>query len=74
MLLATGLYATSSSQKLIGMTLPRRVSVLNVASRLAENCGSQLGGEVGYAVRFDQKVSSKTLLKVMTDGMLLSEM
>ena len=73
LLLATGRY-TGSGAKRIGMTLPRRVSVVNVAKRLAENCACQVGGEVGYAVRFDIQVTQKTRLKVLTDGMLLQEM
>lgn len=64
----------SRGGKKIAITLPRRVSVINVAKRLAENCCCPIGGEVGYSVRFDSQVSQKTKLKVMTDGMLLQEM
>lgn len=50
---------------------PRRVAARAVARRVAELRGSALGGEVGYDVRFDRKVSSNTRLVVVTDGMLL---
>jgi HrpA-like RNA helicase len=61
--------------KMVGMTLPKRVSVLNIANRLAYNMNSNLGEEVGYSIRFDSNFSpEKTKIKVLTDGMLVREM
>lgn len=59
--------------KLIGHTQPRRISAKVVAQRLAEELGVSLGEEVGYQVRFDSKLNETTLIKVMTDGIVLSE-
>ena len=58
----------------IGCTQPRRVAAMSVAARVAEEMGVRLGNEVGYAIRFEDKTSDKTVLKYMTDGMLLREM
>ena len=55
------------------MTQPRCVAATSIARRVAEERGVELGGEVGYSVRFDDCSSSKTRLKFMTDGMLLRE-
>ena len=63
--------------KMIGVTLPKRVSVLNIANRLAFNMNCNLGQDVGYSIRFDsnyQKESGRTNIKVLTDGMLVREM
>ncbi|MFB9378821.1 ATP-dependent RNA helicase HrpA [Kineococcus gynurae] len=57
----------------IGHTQPRRIAARAVAERVAEELGSELGGTVGYAVRFTDTVSEASLLKVMTDGILLAE-
>lgn len=57
----------------IGCTQPRRVAAMSVANRVAEEMGVKLGNEVGYAIRFEDKTSEKTVLKYMTDGMLLRE-
>ncbi len=57
----------------IGHTQPRRIAARTVAERLADELGVPLGGQVGYAVRFDEKVAEATLIKVMTDGVLLAE-
>lgn len=54
-------------------TQPRRMAVISVASRVAEEVGCSLGDEVGYCIRFDQKISSKTVIKYCTDGILLRE-
>jgi len=59
---------------MIGHTQPRRIAARAVAARVAEELGSPLGGMVGYRVRFAARVSDKTRIKVMTDGVLLSEM
>lgn len=61
------------SEGVIAVTQPRRVAVVTVAKRVAEERESQLGSEVGYAVRFDECCSTETRLKYMTDGMLLRE-
>ena len=57
----------------IGCTQPRRVAAMSVAARVAHEHGSRLGQEVGYSVRFEDCTSDKTVLKYMTDGMLLRE-
>lgn len=60
---------------MIGITLPKRVSVINIANRLAFNLNSNLGQEVGYSIRFDSNYSMNTTkIKVLTDGMLVREM
>ena len=58
---------------MIGHTQPRRVAARAVASRVASELGVSLGKEVGFQVRFDVKTNPDTLIKVMTDGILLSE-
>ncbi|NKB97561.1 MAG: DEAD/DEAH box helicase [Pseudomonadales bacterium] len=57
----------------IAHTQPRRLAARTVANRIAEETGCQLGQGVGFAVRFADAVSDETLLKVMTDGLLLNE-
>lgn len=57
----------------IGCTQPRRVAAMSVAARVAEEMGVKLGYEVGYSIRFEDCTSEKTVLKYMTDGMLLRE-
>ncbi|KAI7540782.1 hypothetical protein KC316_g15486, partial [Hortaea werneckii] len=57
----------------VGCTQPRRVAAMSVASRVAEEVGVKLGNEVGYAIRFEDSTTDKTVLKYMTDGMLLRE-
>ena len=61
------------SDGVIVVTQPRRVAAVTVAMRVAQERGSRLGSEVGYAVRFDECCSRETRLKYMTDGMLLRE-
>ena len=46
---------------------------MSVAARVAEEMGVKLGSEVGYSIRFEDYTSEKTILKYMTDGMLLRE-
>lgn len=58
---------------MVACTQPRRVAAMSVAQRVAEEMDVKLGDEVGYSIRFEDKTSSKTLLKYMTDGMLLRE-
>lgn len=57
----------------IGCTQPRRVAAMSVAARVAEEMGVKLGNEVGYAIRFEDNTNEKTIIKYMTDGMLLRE-
>jgi ATP-dependent helicase HrpA len=57
----------------IGHTQPRRIAARTVAERVAEELGVPLGGAVGWKVRFTDRASDETLVKVMTDGILLAE-
>jgi ATP-dependent helicase HrpA len=57
----------------IGHTQPRRIAARSIAERVAEELGTGVGGLVGYAVRFTDEVGPDTLIKVMTDGILLAE-
>ncbi|WP_160062945.1 ATP-dependent RNA helicase HrpA [Psychromonas sp. L1A2] len=58
---------------LIGHTQPRRLAARTVANRIAEELDSELGETVGYRVRFTDKVSDRSYIKLMTDGILLAE-
>ncbi|WP_263249126.1 ATP-dependent RNA helicase HrpA [Saccharopolyspora rosea] len=58
---------------LIGHTQPRRLAARTVAERVAEELGTELGETVGYQVRFTERVGDDTLVKLMTDGILLAE-
>ncbi len=58
---------------LIGHTQPRRIAARSVAARIASELGSQLGELVGYKVRFQDHTQPHTLVKLMTDGILLAE-
>ena len=58
---------------LIGHTQPRRLAARSVAERVAEELGTPLGSTVGYTVRFHDQVGEDTLVKLMTDGVLLAE-
>ncbi len=62
-----------SRRGVIGCTQPRRVAAVSVAKRVAEEFGARLGEEVGYNIRFDNCSCEKTLIKYMTDGMLMRE-
>jgi len=57
----------------IGITQPRRVAAMSVAARVAYEMGVKLGSQVGYSIRFEDCTSEDTILKYMTDGMLLRE-
>ncbi|KFH40304.1 pre-mRNA-splicing factor ATP-dependent RNA helicase-like protein [Hapsidospora chrysogenum ATCC 11550] len=59
--------------KLVACTQPRRVAAMSVAQRVADEMDVQLGEEVGYSIRFEDMTGPKTMLKYMTDGMLLRE-
>nr|CAG4707766.1 unnamed protein product [Naegleria fowleri] len=57
----------------IGCTQPRRVAAMSVAKRVSEEMGCDLGSTVGYSIRFEDVTSEKTVIKYMTDGVLLRE-
>ena len=57
----------------VACTQPRRVAAMSVAQRVANEMDVSLGQEVGYSIRFEDCSSPKTILKYMTDGMLLRE-
>ncbi len=57
----------------IGHTQPRRVAARTVAARLAEELAVPIGEQVGFQIRFGDQTSDRTLIKVMTDGILLAE-
>ncbi len=59
---------------MIGHTQPRRLAARTVSERIAEELGTPLGEVVGYKVRFTDKVGADALVKVMTDGILLTEL
>ena len=58
---------------MIGHTQPRRIAARTVANRIAEELSQPLGKTVGYQVRFNDVRSDNTLIKLMTDGILLAE-
>lgn len=58
----------------IGHTQPRRLAARTIAERIAEELGQQVGELVGYQVRFTDRVSKATRIKLMTDGILLNEL
>ena len=57
----------------IGCTQPRRVAAMSVAKRVSEEMDVELGKQVGYAIRFEDCTSEETIIKYMTDGVLLRE-
>jgi ATP-dependent helicase HrpA len=59
---------------LIGHTQPRRIAARSVAERIAEELGTELGDVVGYQVRFTDRTSRSSRVKLMTDGILLAEL
>ena len=67
--LAAGLGTTG----FIGHTQPRRLAAQSIATRLAEELSSSVGQLVGYKIRFNDETSPQTLVKLMTDGILLAE-
>ena len=58
---------------MIAHTQPRRLAARTVAARIAAEMGVEVGAEVGYAVRFSERTSPATVVKVMTDGLLLND-
>ena len=67
------LQAGLGREAMIGHTQPRRLAARSIATRLAEEVGTSLGNLVGYQVRFGDQTSPATLVKLMTDGILLAE-
>lgn len=59
--------------KMVACTQPRRVAAMSVAQRVAQEMDVKLGEQVGYSIRFEDMTSQSTILKYMTDGMLLRE-
>ncbi|CAG7857023.1 partial ATP-dependent RNA helicase HrpA, partial [biofilm metagenome] len=57
----------------IGHTQPRRIAARTVADRIAEELGESIGKSVGYKIRFNDKTHAESLIKLMTDGILLAE-
>mmetsp|Transcript_20750 Transcript_20750/g.65261 ORF Transcript_20750/g.65261 Transcript_20750/m.65261 type:complete len:931 (+) Transcript_20750:579-3371(+) len=62
-----------TSRGMIGCTQPRRVAAMSVAARVSKELDVVLGREVGYSIRFEDCTSRDTVIKYMTDGMLLRE-
>ena len=62
------------TEKLIGHTQPRRIAARTIAARIAEETNTAIGDVVGYTVRFTDKITSGTRLRLMTDGILLAEL
>lgn len=58
---------------MIAHTQPRRIAARTLAARISEELGDQVGGAVGYKVRFSDQVSPRSYIKLLTDGMLLAE-
>ncbi|KAF7315767.1 hypothetical protein MIND_00092700 [Mycena indigotica] len=63
-----------SGEGTIGITQPRKVAATSLASRVSTEQGTPVGGRVGYAVRFEERVGPDTRIKYMTDGMLTREL
>lgn len=63
----------TASKRVIDSLQPRRVAAVTVATRVAEEMRCNVGDEVGYSIRFEDKTSAKTRIKFLTDGLLLRE-
>lgn len=70
MMLETGV---ARGKRMVACTQPRRVAAMSVSKRVSEELDVELGEEVGYCIRFEDMTGPKTVLKYMTDGMLLRE-
>ncbi|CAL9117357.1 unnamed protein product [Musa textilis] len=62
-----------TNSSIIGCTQPRRVAAMSVAKRVSEEMETELGDKVGYAIRFEDVTGPNTIIKYMTDGVLLRE-
>ena len=69
-MLETGLVR---NKRMVACTQPRRVAAMSVSKRVTEELDVEMGEEVGYTIRFEDVTGPKTVLKYMTDGMLLRE-
>jgi ATP-dependent helicase HrpA len=67
------LEAGRGTQGMIGCTQPRRIAARAMAERVSEELGTRLGETVGFQVRFREQIQANTLIKFMTDGILLAE-
>ncbi|KAL1558371.1 RNA helicase [Salvia divinorum] len=65
--------ADKRKKYMVGCTQPRRVAAMSVSRRVAEEMDVAIGEEVGYSIRFEDCSSARTVLKYLTDGMLLRE-
>jgi ATP-dependent helicase HrpA len=65
--------AAGRGKRQIGVTQPRRIAATSMAARVAEELECELGREVGYQIRFEDRTSRETWVKFMTDGILLAE-
>lgn len=63
-----------STNGVIGVTQPRRIAALSVSEFIAKQMGVPMPGLVGYKMRFEDKTDQSTVVKIMTDGILLQEM
>ena len=63
-----------AGNSIIGVTQPRRIAAVSVSEFIARQMGCSLGGLVGYKMRFEDKTTPETKIKIMTDGILLQEM
>lgn len=72
-LLEAGYHISGEENRCIACTQPRRVAAMSVAQRVADELDVKLGTFVGYSIRFEDNTSEQTILKFMTDGMLLRE-
>jgi pre-mRNA-splicing factor ATP-dependent RNA helicase DHX15/PRP43 len=63
----------TNNRKQVACTQPRRVAAMSVARRVSEEMDVSIGDEVGYSIRFEDCSGAKTVLKYLTDGMLLRE-
>jgi ATP-dependent RNA helicase DHX8/PRP22 len=66
--------ANAAGDGAVAVTQPRRVATVSVANRVARERGQEIGGEVGYTVRFEDRTSEHTRMRFLTDGALLREL
>jgi len=63
----------SLENKMICITQPRRIAAISISERVSEEMNRRIGDLIGYSVRFKEKMSKKTKIKYVTDGMLIRE-